>query len=116
MSGRGRRVSCSAAISSLSVSERLAYPQSTGLWLDALAARLGSEQRSALYRGGPSPFAEGGRLPSGVHILLERLAAPAHGCLAQAGSPRSSRGQRPPTVSSFGGSALPSRHGARRCA
>src|SRR5260370_34785751 len=113
MSRGGRRGSCSAPVSSLSVLERLAYPQSTGLSLDAVAARLGGEQCSALYRDGPSPFAEGCWVPSGVHFLLERPAAPADGYRAQACSRTSWRGQRRQTVPSFGGNGLPRRDGAR---
>src|SRR5260370_37281575 len=113
MSPGGRRGSCSAPVSSLSVSERLAYPQSTGLSLDAVAARLGSEQCSALYRDGPSPFAEGCWVPSGVAFLLERPAAPADGYRAPACSRTSWRGERPETVPLLGENGLPCRYGTR---
>ena len=95
-------------------SERLAHPQSTRLSLDAVAARCSSEQYSALYRDGSSPFANGGRVPSGVHLLLERCAAPADGYRAQTCSSRSWSDQRRQAVPELGRNALPSRDGARK--
>ena len=42
-------------------------------------SRYGGEQHSALYRDGSSPLAEGCRISSGIHLLLERGVASADG-------------------------------------